>query len=211
MPDFPVKGKNLFVESGNYNEFSHIAWGNIESQFYGYITGYKESADLIIQNALTSGDNHTLDTCVFPACFLYRQYIELAMKDLYLLFSGDNFDDKVQMIKKSSHNLKAIWQKVRPVIVKYFPNDDKTILDAVEDYIYQFAVEDSNSFAFRYPITKDLDPINGTERRINIKNLMERMNELESFLSAVNMGIGEIRDFENEMTTYYSMDVEGYY
>jgi ribosomal protein S8 len=211
MTEFPKKGQKLFIESGDYHKFSHFAWGNINDQFYGYISGYKKSADLIIKNALKCKDILILDTCIFPACFLYRQYIELTLKDMYLSYSEENKEEKIEAIKRISHNLHSIWIKVKPLILKYFPDDNIDTLQAVEDYLIQFINEDSNSFSFRYPITKDLRLVHTKERRINIENLAKRMNELESFFSAVSTAIGVMKDFEDEMKRYYEADMQGYY
>ena len=114
MSNFPQMGKQLFISAGHPKEYAHIAWGDINTQFYGYIRGYKEAADTIIQQALKKGDNSTLDTYVFPACYLYRQYLELALKDIYLTNSKDSRQDKIATIKSCGHKLVDIWKKVKP-------------------------------------------------------------------------------------------------
>lgn len=100
---------------------------------------------------------------------------------------------------------------MKPLIIAGFPDDDESVLGAVEDYIKQFAKADAGSFAFRYPVTKDLEPINQQEKFINLVNLAERMGELEHFLSSVSMGMSAHRDFENEMLSYYAEDIGDYY
>ena len=207
MSDFPKEGKELFVEGGHQREFAHIAWGDTDSQFYAYITGYKEAADLVIQNALEKGDPHTLDTFLFPASFLYRQYIELVLKDIYLSFSDDNREEKKTTIKRVSHDLVRIWDKVKPIILKYFPDEDKSPLIATEEYIKQFAEEDKNSFVFRYPITKKLELVHSEERRINLANLAERMDELKAFLSAVSGGISHMAEVEADIKADYESEM----
>ena len=211
MNNFPKKGNKLFISGGYQSEFSHIAWGDMEMQFYGYIVGYKEAADAIISEALEKGDVRTLDTYVFPACFLYRQYIELALKYLYLSNSGETKEAKIKTLKSCQHNLKHIWSKVKPLILADFPDDDAEAIEAVEDYIHQFAAVDGNSFAFRYPITKELDLVNDKEKFINLVNLAERMDELESFLSAASMGMSVHREYEADMMSYYASELSDYY
>ena len=104
MSNFPQMGKQLFISAGHPKEYAHIAWGDINTQFYGYIRGYKEAADTIIQQALKKGDNSTLDTYVFPACYLYRQYLELALKDIYLTNSKDSRQDKIAQLNHAVIN-----------------------------------------------------------------------------------------------------------
>ena len=191
-------------------EFAHIAWGNIESQFYGYIVGYKRAADTIIDSALESGSNAWLDTCIFPACFMYRQYLELALKNIFLSNTRKSKEEKIDTIKRCGHNLPAVWTEVRALIEQDFPDEDPIVIEAVESYIKQFAAEDKNSFSYRYPINKEL-ALCHSEKKINLPNLKARMGELESFLSSVSMGMSVHRDFENEMMAYYEKDLNGYY
>ncbi|MDV0443828.1 hypothetical protein [Methanorbis rubei] len=94
MSDFPKKCEKLFISEGYPTEYSHIAWGDMNMQFYGYIQGYKNAADTLIIHALEKGCPFVLDTCVFPVCFLYRQYIELALKKIYLSNTKDTEEEK---------------------------------------------------------------------------------------------------------------------
>jgi hypothetical protein len=211
MSDFPRMGQKLFVPNGHPDEYSHIAWGNMYTQFYGYMMGYKEAADVIIRITLDSDDTSKLDTLVYPICFLYRHYIEIALKNIYLTNTKDTEEEKIQTLKSCQHNLLMVWHKVKPLIIADFPDDDATILDAVEDYIKQFCVADNSSFAFRYPINKELNFVNHREKYINLANLAERMDELASFLSAVCTEMSSHRDYEHEMMHYYTMEMDGYY
>ncbi len=44
-----------------------------------YTAGFKKAADLLVKNARTAYDRNTL---IFPVLFLYRQYIELSLKEI---------------------------------------------------------------------------------------------------------------------------------
>ena len=144
MNKFPQLGQQLFVSNGHYKEYAHIPhpWEDMNAHFYRYIAGYKDAADTLIQQSLEKKDNYTLDTFVFPACFLYRQYLELALKDIYLSNVKDSERGKIKTIDECQHDLCKIWSKVKPLILADFPNDDKDVLEAVENYIKQFAAED---------------------------------------------------------------------
>jgi len=78
----------------------------------------------------------------------------------------------------------------------------ETIND-VEEYIKQYQEFDNNSFVFRYPITKALHPVNKDIKRINLKNLKNRIDELEFFFDGAEGKLYEIRDFENDMIRYF--------
>lgn len=210
MASFPDLKSRLFISEGNPKECSHFAWGDIEYQFDRYIYGYKESADLTISLALQSGENENLDTSIFPACFMYRQYLELSLKDIYLSNSPDSKEEKVKAIKDCQHNLRKIWSRVRNLIVATYPKENPDALNAAESYVFQFSDEDVNSFSYRYPISKDLALVR-SEKVINLKNLADRMDELSEFLSSVSAGMAVKRDIESDMNSYYSEDMSGYY
>ena len=45
-----------------------------------YISGYKDAADILANRVIESGNNQ--DSLVYPIAFLYRQYIELQLKNI---------------------------------------------------------------------------------------------------------------------------------
>ncbi|NGQ96598.1 hypothetical protein G3578_15655 [Brevibacillus sp. SYP-B805] len=65
MFPWPNKGEKLFKEGGNYYEYSHIGWGDLSTQFYGYMIGYKQAADQLVDYSIASQDIRTLDTFFF--------------------------------------------------------------------------------------------------------------------------------------------------
>ncbi|NMF00249.1 hypothetical protein [Aneurinibacillus aneurinilyticus] len=183
---WPQKGEKLF-KAGDYYQIAHIGWGSIDSHFHGYIRGYKEAADDLVELAIKSKRIAILDTYVFPITFLYRQFLELSMKDIYLNYSEHSVEDKVKNIKRISHNLKAIWNEIKPLIQEgCTTSDDGEMIEVVEDYINQFHEFDKSSFRFRYPINKNLSPTLDKEDRIDLLNLKQRINELGSFFSGVD-------------------------
>lgn len=198
MDSFPKKGKQLFISGGSTHEYSHIALENEERQFRRYIDGYKNSADILVHQALEDGSYAVLDTFVYPIVYLYRHYVELTLKDIYLLNTKDSEDDKIKTIDRCQHNLMKMWFKAKPLISSSFPKDDMSVLDVVEDYISQLSEVDIQSFAFRYPITKRLSPVRDKAMFINLPNLAACMRELEYFLYSVSAGMDYQRECEGE-------------
>jgi len=192
---FPQVGQKIFISDFTFGETAQVAWSkDSETQFFGYISGYKEAANDVIRSALEKGNVGTLDSYVFPAIFLYRQFLELALKDIYLAYSDDAEEDKVKKIDKCRHNLKEIWKNVKPLI-----DDDPHILPAVEDYIFEFADFDSGSYAYRYPLDMKLNLYHEKPKLINLRNLAERINELAWYLECVGTGLEVRRNDIHEM------------
>ncbi len=196
---WPNEYKGLFIQGGGYYEFAHFGWGGIWQQFYSYCTGYKESADRLIDDAIASQEIARLDTVVFPAFFLYRQFIELSLKQAILEFSRGKYKDIVSTLKNLNHNLDAMWREFKKVLPEARNEGERTTLVVVQKYIKEFSKVDKYSFSFRYPITKDMKLIFGKEQRVNLRHVKERMAELEAFFSGANAYMDDLRTHEREM------------
>lgn len=203
---WPSEYKGLFVQGGDYYEFAHFGWGHIWQQFYGYCTGYKKSADRLIDDAIASRDIARLDTVVYPAFFLYRQFIELSLKQVILQFSSGKYSERIATFKKLNHDLVAMWKEFIKVLPEARNSDERTTLEVVEKYIQEFSTADKSSFSFRYPITKDLELIFGKEQRINLRHVKDRMAELEAFFSGIDAYMDDLRTCENEMRAEFEND-----
>lgn len=204
---WPDEYKGLFVQGGGYYEFAHFGWGGIWQQFSGYCIGYKRSADILIENALESQDISKLDTVVFPAFFLYRQFIELSLKQAILEFSIGSYTEKVATLKQLNHDLDSIWKEFVKVLPKARNKNEKRTLKVVEKYILEFSAFDKSSFTFRYPITKDLTLIFGKEQRINLRHAKERMAELESFFSGASAYMDDLKATEWDMRAEFESEI----
>ena len=178
---WPSQYKKLFIDGGDYYDFAHFAWGDLETQIGGYQIGYKAAADILISDAITSKDISKLDTFVFPAIFLYRQYIELTLKYLIITLSGLSQEEKIERMKSYNHNLDTLWKDFVKVSFDITGEKNDVALNTVGKYVQDFHVFDKGSFSFRYPFSKNLKAIFGCEKRINLKHLKERMAEIEVY------------------------------
>lgn len=206
MARYPERGKKLFLGLGGPYDFSYFGWGDREKQFYGYAGGYKKAADILVRSLAESTDLRAIDTCVFPLCFLYRHFIELSLKQIYLAYTSDTEETQQKVLNSIKHRLKPMWQKVRSILHDSFPWKSPEALDAVEDYISQFEKEDPYSSSYRYPITLGLAPVHESDKRINLHNLAERMDELESFFSGAMADLEDKREVQREIRAYYSVE-----
>ena len=193
---FPRLGQKLFTSDGYWESMSYF--GNSkdpEEQFYKYAAGYKEAADELVSLATKKG---IPSRYVYPIIFLYRQFLELALKDIYLAYSDDSDELKSKEIESQSHNLMKIWNKIKPLI-----NDENPAnIKAVGSYLSQFTKADAGSFKYRYPIDKKLNLVHEKEIRINLLTLAERIDELATYLDCVSTALYELRRAELEMIHY---------
>lgn len=199
----PQKGKKLFLDTGNNYECAHFGWGDIDTEFFGYMEGYKTSADDLIEKAVKSQNVKITDTYVFPICFLYRQYLELVMKYIYISFSEKNKGEKESTLNKTNHNLYKIWNEIKLILTDHLTIKDKEDIKIVEDYINQFNMFDKSSLTFRYPITKNLDKVLTDEERLNLVNLKNRMDELYNYFNGCIAYLVEVTTYKVEMLREY--------
>lgn len=203
---WPSEYRGLFVQGGGYYEFARLRGGDIEQQFGRYCKGYKESADRLIDDAIASKEIARLDTVVFPAFFLYRQFIELSLKQTIVVFSPGTWSERIATLKELNHDLVAMWKKFIKVLPEVKNGYKKTTLEVVGKYIQEFSKIDKYSFSFRYPITKELDLIFGEEKSVNLRHVKDRMAELEAFFVGVDAYVDQLRTFRNEMRAEFEND-----
>lgn len=203
MP-WPKYGMKLFIDHGEYHECSHFGWGCTETQFYGYIHGYQLSADELIDRLSERNDLGYLDTIIYPVMFLYRQFIELSLKQIYFYYSREDAKDKIKRIQRTSHDLIAIWKEVKIVLIEASDcRDDKESIETVENYIMQFSEIDNSSFRFRYPVNKQFEQTVEKQQKINLSNLKSRMTELGNFFDAATSKLAHMREYEADAMEYY--------
>lgn len=196
---WPEKGKQLFVEGNEDSEFSHFGWGSLQSQLVGYMDGYKEAADNLMDQALQSKDIRTLDIFVFPTLFLYRQYLELVMKYVFLVHAGASTKEKQSALNEMKHDLARCWNKIMPLLLKDASEEEARDVETVGDYVRQFHAFDRSSFTFRYPMTMDLSPVLRSQKRLDLPNLRLRMNELANFFDGAIAKLDAMSELDAEI------------
>jgi len=200
---WPQKGAKLFTSDGPPHDFSMIGWGDASHQYVLYMDGYKTAADELVQCLLASETAGRRDTHIFPILFLYRQFIELELKWIFLVYGDAHRSEKKSVIGEVRHNLIKLWQKTKVILLEDATPEERQNVDIVEGYIEQFHKLDESSFSFRYPITKTLDQILNDEQRINLPNLRQRMDELYHFFNGADGKLSITRDYRQDMEKYF--------
>jgi hypothetical protein len=120
-----------------------------------------------------------------------------------LVYSDVDRSVKKSVISDIGHNLIELWQKTKPILLEDATPKERQDVDIVEDYIEQFHKLDETSFSFRYPVKKNLDQILNDERRINLSNLRQRVDELYHFFAGADGKLSSIRDYRQDMEKYF--------
>lgn len=145
------QGDRLFRGALDWQYNAVVDFWSLEGD--SYARGYKNGADFLVERVLREPTER--DVLVFPIVFLYRQYLELRMKDTVVY--GNDFL-RVSESFPDGHRLDELWRRCRAVLGKVVPSESREDLDQVGRYILEFSEKDLNSQAFRYPTDRQGEP-----------------------------------------------------
>jgi len=75
---WPRKGDHLFVEREDW--YSNAVLNSRRDNLSLYAVGYKRAGEMLVEAVVQSRKDY--DSLVFPIVFVYRQYLELRLKQL---------------------------------------------------------------------------------------------------------------------------------
>lgn len=187
---WPIKGEQLFKP--DTGERSNACLNFTCDQFNLYATGYKRAGDLLVEHVERTNSNQ--DILIYPIAFLYRQYLELQLKEIII---KGNILLGIPGSYPKDHRLNILWVRCRRIIECLKDCDSvREEIEATEDYIHQFSKVDPYSMAFRYPTDKENKSSLPDMHHIGITNLKKVISGISSFLDATGMIISVELDFK---------------
>lgn len=189
---WPTEGDRLFRSAADWWHSACLNWSHDEWDLYAQ--GYKLAADVLVQHVVAEQTDQ--DALVYPIAFLYRQYLELSLKELIRLGSQllGTPDDLPH-----HHDLRELWRECRRIMEQVWPRGPSDDLDAVEERINEFTSTDPASTGFRYPTDKSGSASLPELRHVNLRNLSDVMAGVHSLLDGAITGISEYLDAKREM------------
>ena len=199
MKDYPwpKEGDTLFKpdEDWMYN----ACLNKISDKLGLYAEGYKKAGDIVVHSL--QDDRFEIDFVIYPIVFLYRQYVELRLKEI--IRDGRQLFDEDGTFPKH-HKIKELWKEARVILEKVWPDGPKEDLNAVESIISQFSEKDPDSISFRYDKNKKGEDTTSDTEYINVRNLYEVINRISGLLDGSVYGIGDHLDHKRGLDSYYS-------
>jgi len=203
--EFPNKNDVLFVKSDKNWKCNACLF---PGRYIGFRDGFKKAANYLSEQIIKNPNE--IDYFIYPIVYLYRHYIELALKEITimskkLIGEEENFD--------KIHGLNSLWKKARQNIETLYTKEKyKEDLDGIESYIGQFEDIDPTSQSFRYPFGKKGDIILNKDLTINLQLLYDKMNKMENLLDSILMDLYVNNDYKEEYDSYlyketYSYDI----
>jgi len=156
-----------------------------------YADGYKRAAELLIES---TKDIYETNTIIFPILALYRQYVELSLKEI--IAYGQYLNGKGS-IPDNEHDLKKLWLTAKNYVVAYYQSFEQ--LSRIEQLIYEIHDLDPTSQGARYPFVKHKDKARRTREA--------SFADAPMFLSldALNGHIHELGEMLSDVTGYLSI------
>ncbi len=193
MPPHPSKEDRLFTSTSE--DWSNNACLNYSRDGWSlYAIGYKEAADLLVANI--ENGRRMQDTLVYPILFLYRQYLELALKEL--IRDARILQDIDEPFPKT-HRIDELWKICQTLLQQVSSDEPIDCLTEIGRLIGEFSGVDPTSMAFRYPEDKEGNPSLAGIGNINLRNVREVVAKISVILDGAGAQIDAYLDFKAEM------------
>ncbi|MNV46621.1 hypothetical protein D3C71_1384590 [compost metagenome] len=197
------KYKPLFLEEGgSYYGQSVVGYSYSRNRFYPFVKAYTESADIL--HLYMSKKEKTRDSLFIPMCYLYRNGIELAIKEILFEESSLDHQAAVKKIKKNKHSILALWNSIKSEVMRHagVSDHDAHILN-VEKYIQQLHDFDGAADKFRYPTNKDLQMHYKKPNKFDVDNVAGFFGQLSYFLHGVCLMMSAQNEMQADMEAEY--------
>jgi hypothetical protein len=196
LPPLPSAKDKLF-DSGD--DWWHNACLNyLHDQWLPYVIGYKKAADILVRHIKQT--RRYQDTLVYPIIFLYRQYLELAIKNL--IYKGRILQN-IESPDPTGHNIYELWRVCEKLLSDISPGDSVEELKQIGRLISEFCFVDPKATAFRYPKDKDGKASLPNMKHINVRNIYDVMEKVSVILEGADMQLTEYLSIKAEMESEY--------
>ncbi len=180
---WPRTGNRLFVQNC-WKLDAEIATFRGE-RIYRMKNAFKNAADLLV--IYTAENAHERRNLVWPIVFCYRQYIELALKDVIAEYGLQMLTVPKIEPNWKTHKLKDLWVSYKQIIGSTLSEttaDEIPEVLAVEACIDEFHEIDEGSYTFRYPADTEGRQIDIPFSSIDVYHLQDVMEGIYNFLDA---------------------------
>lgn len=192
-PAWPDVPRLCFGAGDDHDLNACVSWALGMNDIEPYAEGYRRAAAALFEKAAARSESP--EYIVWPMAFLWRHYLELALKDTIL--RGRALEEEPQDFPKH-HRLLDLWKIARPHIERCgSPNSPE--LPNVEAVIEEFEKIDPGAMGFRYPWARDGErSLPDAPDRVNLRMLHEAMEATANFFDAVRAEMTQRLDYMSE-------------
>ena len=181
---WPKLDDRLFRNDSDLESTARLNIGG--KSFDSYAIGYKRAGDALAIRFIDKWQGNEI--LLFPMIFLYRQYLELRLKEL--LLSGKRSVGESGDFEET-HELPRLWKPCQKILAEHWPEEPCETWDNVSRLIDEFHKIDPSGEAFRYPYTSKMKgrKITVPANCVGVRNFYEVMQRLAAFFEAHSEGI----------------------
>jgi hypothetical protein len=202
---WPHKGDKPFVDGGNWYARADLDFLRFIYAKSMVAQGYRDAAERIIASVEAQISPPYPDMLFCPVAFLYRHFLELAMKDLLRDGLRLGAIEATCRLDKAleEHDLQALWRRTRILLERVFAEADREPIDAVEEVVLAFHSLDPKGQAFRYRHDKGGQPqLQNAPKAVDLVKMREVMRGVCAFLQGCGDAITEIIRSQPENENY---------
>lgn len=169
-----------------------------ERPLEGYVTGYMLAAQEVF--SATVRKRLSPERMVFPLAFLWRHFIELALKDIIAVGRLLHHEEWTH---PQGHRLTELWRAARGYIVEC-GSEDSPEIPVIEQQIAELDEVDPFASGFRYPLDKKgCSNLPSAPTEVDLDQFQDAMERLASLLENVRMAqsvrLDCLRSYHSEM------------
>ncbi|PPQ47522.1 hypothetical protein C5G87_15450 [Paenibacillus peoriae] len=189
----------IFLEKGGaYYGQSVLGYSYSRNKFGPYVKGYTESAEFLVEYVRLNPKNKKY--LFMPICYLFRNGIELAMKEILFEECSCNFQEAARKVNRKKHKLIGIFNIIEGEILRHArPSDNDKTIDHVRHYVTQLHGFDTEADKFRYPVKKDLSPHFGLPVKLDFVAVTDFFSDLAHFFHGVFLMMSHQNELQAEI------------
>jgi hypothetical protein len=145
---------------------------------------------------LALSDSTKRDFVIYPILFLYRQFLELGLKEVVIY--AQELSDEEEVKRRDHHRLQDLWSEFERLMTKVSDGSVNDHVAVIRNAVQQFASLDPTSQLFRYPENKDGTSVSYPLARVNLPTLRAEMRNAGIAMEMVSGGLSALVDQRRE-------------
>lgn len=201
------KVTSIFIEEGGqYYTQSVVGYENMSVSFYPYTKSYFETANYLkryMQNKTDQGEYGFGKLLFLHMCYLYRNCIELNLKNMWFKYSEESCQSKYKYMLEYKHSIFKMWDKIK----KHLIGNADSFIEDIENYCLQVHTFDNDANKFRYPMSNSMQKYFSQNKRFDFMETGDFFESLNNGLSCIYYELNAFNEIKKELEKYYSMDI----
>lgn len=194
----------VFLEEGGDYYYQSVIGYDYSRAFYApMVMGYSETAEYL--GELVIENSQLKEIYFFPMCYLYRNALELELKQIWFEECNFGFQERCKKLSKSKHSFEKLWNMIKQDLIYHSQGEEnQSVISCAKRYILQINDLDSSSSVFRYPINKYGNYHFVKNKYVDVRNVNEFCKEISDFLQNVTSMMQDHNEYLADMEAEYA-------